>query len=377
MGFFACYLLTPVQPPQRMRCTYLGFTVSPVRRLRQHNGELVSGAKRTQKYRPWEMIAIVHGFPSKYRALQFEWVWQHPFVSKLTKLQLNFLRGSRGFGSPRSVKRKLTEMLEIVNLEPFKSLNLTISFTSEEVHRIARGLGMRYCSATCKTIELDDFSGVGKKAASTEISTCYICEENVSFKSKCEEKERDGEVAGCYHARCDMWCHLTCLTDHFRSMNDVTGLQETVESGQCPKCEKIMRRSLMVQRCGEARGVEETKCNGGKKHSRKLTQKTSAFAVGDRSKSHSVLNSEERVAVEAIGEVGMAAVSTDPSLSLNDCSAEYDPDGWFEDEAMDCQHGMDEDIGNENAWSFDACNDVRDGQMEVCSESEIIDLTNE
>ena len=133
----------------------------------------------------------------------------------------------------------------------------------------------------------------------------------------------------------------------------------------------------MVQRCEEARGVEETKCNGGKKHSRKLTHKTSAFAVGDRSKSHSVVNSDEHVAVETIGEVDMSAVSTDPSLSLNDFSAEYNTDGWFEDEAMDCQYEMDEDIGNENAGSFEACNDVRDGQMEVRCESETIDLTNE
>ncbi|CAH0473151.1 unnamed protein product [Peronospora belbahrii] len=79
MSFYACYMLTPVQPPQRLRCSYIGFTVSPIRRLRQHNGELVQGAKRTRKYRPWEMIVLVHGFPSKFRALQFEWMWQHPF----------------------------------------------------------------------------------------------------------------------------------------------------------------------------------------------------------------------------------------------------------------------------------------------------------
>ena len=133
----------------------------------------------------------------------------------------------------------------------------------------------------------------------------------------------------------------------------------------------------MVQRCEEARGVEETKCNGGKKRSRKPSHKVGAIAVDERSKSQTVVNSEERVAAGTIGEVDMPAVSTDPSLSLNDCSVEYDPDGWFEDEAMDCQYEMDEDIGNENAGSFEACNDVRDGQMEVRCESETIDLTNE
>lgn len=51
--FFACYLLTPVLAPQRLRCTYVGFTVAPTRRIRQHNGEIRNGAKRTSKHRPW------------------------------------------------------------------------------------------------------------------------------------------------------------------------------------------------------------------------------------------------------------------------------------------------------------------------------------
>ncbi|KAG8371553.1 hypothetical protein BUALT_Bualt13G0099900 [Buddleja alternifolia] len=73
--FFACYLLTSICPRFKGH-TYIGFTVNPRRRIRQHNGEIRSGAFRTKKMRPWEM---------------FEWAWQHPVTSLAVRAEaVNF-----------------------------------------------------------------------------------------------------------------------------------------------------------------------------------------------------------------------------------------------------------------------------------------------
>ncbi|GAA5865159.1 hypothetical protein JCM3774_002155 [Rhodotorula dairenensis] len=80
--FYACYLLKSYHP-KRLNQTYIGSTPDPPRRYRQHMGETVGGAFKTRLARPWEMEAIVYGFPTKLQALQFEWAWQNPHASRL------------------------------------------------------------------------------------------------------------------------------------------------------------------------------------------------------------------------------------------------------------------------------------------------------
>jgi len=68
------YCLATVETPT---LTYIGATVDGDRRLRQHNGELVGGAKATHK-RPngWYRVCYVCGFSTWNAALSFEWHWK-------------------------------------------------------------------------------------------------------------------------------------------------------------------------------------------------------------------------------------------------------------------------------------------------------------
>ena len=68
------YCLATVNTPI---LTYIGATVDGDRRLRQHNGELVGGAKATHK-RPlgWYRVCYVRGFSTWNAALSFEWHWK-------------------------------------------------------------------------------------------------------------------------------------------------------------------------------------------------------------------------------------------------------------------------------------------------------------
>ncbi|KAI8348592.1 hypothetical protein B0O80DRAFT_181173 [Mortierella sp. GBAus27b] len=79
--FYCCYLLASTVPRYRTH-GYVGSTPDPIKRLRQHNGHLTQGAKKTSRKRPWKMVMLVHGFPTRLAALQFEWAWQNPELSR-------------------------------------------------------------------------------------------------------------------------------------------------------------------------------------------------------------------------------------------------------------------------------------------------------
>ena len=72
MKVWFCYLLQS----ECHKKTYVGATIHPDRRLRQHNGELVGGARATHGLR-WKRVALIGGFADERAALRFEWRWKY------------------------------------------------------------------------------------------------------------------------------------------------------------------------------------------------------------------------------------------------------------------------------------------------------------
>lgn len=132
--FFGCYLVGSRNPAMRGR-TYVGFTVDPPRRIRQHNGVLASGAKYTRRLRPCSMLLVVHGFPSKVQALQFEWAWQKPRLSRAVRETAAALGVS---DKSSSVVNKTKLVMAMCSLSPWKHLPLTVHFFDDDAHRVAR-----------------------------------------------------------------------------------------------------------------------------------------------------------------------------------------------------------------------------------------------
>jgi len=93
---------------------YIGATVSPARRLRQHNGEITGGARRTRNKGPWSFFCVVTGFRTWREALQFEWAFKfytkrcRCIISRQTALQTLINRDRWTSNAPPSCEVPLT-----------------------------------------------------------------------------------------------------------------------------------------------------------------------------------------------------------------------------------------------------------------------------
>lgn len=101
-----CYI---IRLPNKNR-TYVGYTVEPTRRIKQHNGILKGGAKATSIASDWQFLAIItsdNELFTKVVALSIEWHLKHPEGKKRTDVKY------------RGVDGKLKSIIEVLNRYSF------------------------------------------------------------------------------------------------------------------------------------------------------------------------------------------------------------------------------------------------------------------
>ncbi|XP_048535561.1 uncharacterized protein LOC125514291 [Triticum urartu] len=178
-GFFCCYLLRSLCPRSKSR-TYIGFTVNPRRRIRQHNGELRCGAWRTKRGRPWEMMLCIYGFPTNVAALQFEWAWQHPTESLAVR------KAAAEFKSLGGIGNKVKLAYTMLNLPSWENLNLTVNFFSTKNTKFTAGCPPLPCHMKTVVSPMEDLP-------------CYVeglSSEDDIMEPREDEEERDAAVGG-------------------------------------------------------------------------------------------------------------------------------------------------------------------------------------
>lgn len=135
-----CYLLLS---ETKKKASYIGYSVNPCRRLRQHNGEIKKGAKKTKGGVPWSLGICVGGFPDRVAALRFEWAWQHPNICRVTRDAIEswrIVKTKRTAGDRRvlnkrqwSIQQRVSILLCMTTLEPWRSMNLTVFVFRDEL----------------------------------------------------------------------------------------------------------------------------------------------------------------------------------------------------------------------------------------------------
>ncbi|PGG96718.1 hypothetical protein AJ79_09488 [Helicocarpus griseus UAMH5409] len=284
-AFYCCYLL---RSTVRHASLYIGSTPDPARRLAQHNGDKIGGAKRTsrEKLRPWEMVVIVSGFMSRAGALQFEWAWQntqdsrHAHDSQKNEVEESGVRIcprtgkdiKHGAAKPRtSLTNILANLHLLLRSSYFSPWPLEVRFFSEDVYHVWQVWSQRVdgilgaeikviadldSDAICDTkrngllgraggiksldVSYDDIKEYVEKSKflfeDEESLNCGVCKERLN-------SHHDIAVV-CSHYECRCACHITCLSSRFLKGRDS---KLVPRGGTCPACGQKLEWSVLMK----------------------------------------------------------------------------------------------------------------------------------
>jgi len=219
-NFFGVYLLVCLNPKYKGR-TYIGFTVDPIRRLKQHNaGCQFGGARRTSNRGPWAMVVITHGFPNMISALRFEWAWQHPQRSR----RLNHLPTKKK--NEKSLAYQIRLLGSMLTLGPWNRFPLSVRWLRPDlkgeldferdnpppIHMAITYGTIEAAKKKCGKKKTKNAVANDDDDISDEVLLCGLCLEAVSLADK----------AWCISPKCQSVSHLVCLAEHFRKTSNST-----------------------------------------------------------------------------------------------------------------------------------------------------------
>ena len=226
--FFGVYCLISRSEEKiyKNRC-YVGYTVDPNRRIRQHNaGHDHGGAKKTDNRGPWDMVCIVHGFPNSIAALQFEWAWQNPDKSKRLKRR-GFKKERRE--SPFAFRFRI--VCQMLNTRPWLEMALTFRWLLPECELqfpaecpLPAHMKLAYGRVQKQQVEVPV-----ELRAYTTMKQCHCCSGSISQMAQLLRCAADSNVCGAqFHAR--------CLAEHCLRADGLLHERVAPLSGRCPKC---------------------------------------------------------------------------------------------------------------------------------------------
>ncbi|XP_036135945.1 structure-specific endonuclease subunit SLX1 [Molossus molossus] len=246
--FFGVYLLYCLNPRHRGR-VYVGFTVNPARRVQQHNGgRKKGGAWRTSGRGPWEMVLIVHGFPSAVAALRFEWAWQHPQASRRLAHVAPRLRSEATFAF------HLRVLAHMLRAPPWARLPLTLRWLRADFRQ-------ELCPPPPPHVPLA-FGPLPPRILTSRrrANPCADAESQPDQDSEapctlCTRSLQDEEdPLCCPHPGCSLRAHMICLADEF--LQEEPGQLLPLE-GQCPGCKNSLLWGDLIWLCRMGNEEEE------------------------------------------------------------------------------------------------------------------------
>uniref|UniRef100_A0AC35FVP8 Structure-specific endonuclease subunit SLX1 homolog n=1 Tax=Panagrolaimus sp. PS1159 TaxID=55785 RepID=A0AC35FVP8_9BILA len=199
--FYGVYCLISRSPNRsfKNRC-YIGYTVDPKRRIKQHNsGQQAGGAKKTENRGPWDMVCIVHGFPNSVSALRFEWAWQNPDKSRrLKEIVLKKTTKESQFAF------RLRIVCHMLNSDPWRRLALTFRWLipSEEIPFPSDILPPKHMLKKYGLVEKSTEIVPKDPDSYQKIQDCFICSEPIASLSQFVRCQQMNFCITHFHTRC-------------------------------------------------------------------------------------------------------------------------------------------------------------------------------